>query len=356
MCRRGKSRWHVTQDCKCLVTRAEVNLESQSGRLNVSRTLPGHREEVVWASVDWGASDRRCIKAATISLDQDVLLWEVPWSSLQATESLRSKKGGRAANADAGNSGWKARQLGTKHAYRTRVVAHDAASQSDGVSALTGSSCGNIYAWKVTADPVGVVAGQLTAHTDQISTLSVDWKQGMAVSGSCDATMRIWNVRLQTCEGILPHPGSVRTAIVDWANQRAVSTSTDDAARVWDLEVIESEMRPHAILRTQDGVIREAIASFSTGCAAFVARCGNAEFWDLESQVCTARLQSHPGTLYSFHLGAPDVQQATAEEPGDRRPSQHRRDDTCGELQADWPTITPAQAISCGKGWCRSVL
>ena len=52
----------------------QVDLDGTSGRLNISKTLPGHREEVVWATVDWGDYTRPYFKAATISMQQDVLV------------------------------------------------------------------------------------------------------------------------------------------------------------------------------------------------------------------------------------------------------------------------------------------
>ena len=40
-------------------------------------------DEVAWAFVDWGSERNEAIRACTISVERDVLFWDVAWSQLR---------------------------------------------------------------------------------------------------------------------------------------------------------------------------------------------------------------------------------------------------------------------------------
>eukprot|EP00438_Fugacium_kawagutii_P027822 Skav211730 [mRNA] locus=scaffold1682:41794:42420:+ [translate_table: standard] len=199
-----------------------------------------------------------------------------------------------------------------------------------------------------------VEAVQFKGHTDQVSTVSVDWKNGYALSGSCDASLRFWNLNSQHCERVLiGHCSSIRTAVVDWTFQRAISSAVGDAVRVWDLGRSDSDP---ALLSTGCPCITESLAALSTASAAFIDRSGTAEFWDLESQTCISKFEGHPGTLYYFHFGnTEEIETSVPPEYADQA-KLHRREETC-EVDFRWPiTPTDALASSCGRCWSRSAL
>ena len=178
----------------------EVNLDGSSGRLNIAKTLPGHREEVVSANVYWGDHAYPYVKAATISLQQDVLFWEVPWYKLKQEQISKEVSKERPKTRleevqDLQDIFWQPRCLPKGYQYRTRMVAYRSQAQYRERCALTGSLGGTIYSWEMHENNHDIMfeAGRFEGHTDQISTLSVDWKNGCALSGSCDATLRLWN-------------------------------------------------------------------------------------------------------------------------------------------------------------------
>ena len=338
----------------------EVNLDGSSGRLNIAKTLPGHREEVVSANVYWGDHAYPYVKAATISLQQDVLFWEVPWYKLKQEQISKEVSKERPKTRleevqDLQDIFWQPRCLPKGYQYRTRMVAYRSQAQYRERCALTGSLGGTIYSWEMHENNHNIMfeAGRFEGHTDQISTLSVDWKNGCALSGSCDATLRLWNLSTQHCERVLlGHCSSIRTAVVDWTVNRAITSAVGDAVRVWDLK---SDCEPD-LLNTQD-CITESLAAFSTAPAAFIDRSGTAEFWDLERQTCTTKFDGHPGTLYYLHFGISESEEILPGHPGLSEYSEakmHRREETC-EVDFKWPLApTDVLASSCGEWWSRS--
>lgn len=338
----------------------QVDLDGTSGRLNISKTLPGHREEVVWATVDWGDYTRPYFKAATISMQQDVLFWDVPWYKLlKDGQSLKKTQ----ALEDVQEAFWEPKCLPKGFAYRTRIAAYRSDAPYREVCALTGSLHGMIHSWEMHENNKETLVEskwKLEGHTDQISTLAVDWQNGYALSGSCDGTLRLWNLNCQLCERVLRYTdskkifsGFVKTMVVDWVSQRAISTAGD--VRVWDLRLDN----PIALLKSVPGghSITETLVSFSTESAAFIGS-GTAEFWDLRSEVCVAKFHGQPGTVYHLHFGVPEAPEEAAQVPGPHEVSSiHRREDTF-EVGFKWP-ISLANcgipiASSCGDGWFRS--
>jgi WD40 repeat protein len=106
---------------------------------------------------------------------------------------------------------------------------------------------------------------------------------GLAVSGSWDGTVRVWDLstgRLHaTLEG---HTGGVRAVAVTETGL-AVSGSWDGTVRVWDL----SAGRLHATLAGHTGVVT-AVAVTDTGLAVAGSEDGTVRVWDLDSGRCLA--------------------------------------------------------------------
>ena len=312
---------------------------------------------MVWSAVDWGNHTQPYVRAVTISMKQDVLFWEVPWYKI-SRESANLKA---QTLEEVQDVFWQPRGLPDKHQYRTRAAAYRSEAPYREVCALTGSLKGTIYSWEMhenERDNLVQSAWRLEGHTDQISTLSVDWENGFALSGSFDGTLRLWNLSCQLCERVLQHKadgskkslGPVKTAIVDWTSQRAISTAGD--VRIWDLMHDD----PVAVL-SAGPCITETLAAFSTESAAFINRSGTAEFWDLRSEICICKFNSHPGTLYYLHFGVPEEAKTEIETSGFS--GVHRREETF-EVDFKWPTPLANQGIplanSCGEGWSRCAL
>ena len=304
---------------------------------------------MVWASVDWGNEQNQAIKAVTISMERDVLFWDVAWHNLQLPPEDVSEVEDHVDEPDE-HPFWQPRRLASGHQYRSQVAAYDATATHAQISALTGSAEGLVHCWSLDImdhDNLHKFGSPLVGHTDQVTALSADWRGRSALSGSCDSTLRLWDVGGRRCDGLLlGHKGSIRTLVADWIERRAISTSVDDA-HIWDLGRHGGrERRPVASLAVHCGVC-ESLVTFSAGSAAFVNRTG-IEFWDLEPLVRTYSLQCHPGTLFAIHLGG-DEMDARAEEQPSAEP-----EDT--EALPYLAGLMPAVAGSCSVGWCRTVL
>ena len=310
-------------------------------------------DEVAWAFVDWGSERNEAIRACTISVERDVLFWDVAWSQLRLLPEEVAERS--ESDEEKGHPFWHPRRLTKGHQYRARVAAYHATARHHQVSALTGSADGLVHCWSLDVmdhDHLHPYCTPLAGHTDQVTSLAADFGgsgSDLALSGSCDNTLRIWNLRGQFCEGVLRgHQGSIRTMVADFAQKRAISTSMD-SVHVWDLGSSESmgDRRPTATLEVQTGVL-ETLAAFSAGSAAFVSRLG-IEFWDLDPSVRMYSLQCHPGTLFAVHLGGLEGQAEGAV-------GAHCETETKDMKDLAPLAWMPALAGSGASGWSRTVL
>ncbi|CAE7241680.1 BRWD1 [Symbiodinium microadriaticum] len=326
-----------------------VDLNADGESLHALKSLPGHMDEVAWAFVDWGSERNEAIRACTISVERDVLFWDVAWSQLRLLPEEVAERS--ESDEEKGHPFWHPRRLTKGHQYRARVAAYDATARHHQISALTGSADGLVHCWSLDVmdhDHLHQYCSPLAGHTDQVTSLAADFGGDLALSGSCDKTLRMWNLRGQFCEGVLRgHQGSIRTMVADWTQKRAISTSMD-SVHVWDLGPKESrDRRPTATLQVQSGVC-ETLAAFSAGSAAFVSRLGCIEFWDLDPSVRMYSLQCHPGTLFAVHLGLAGQAEAVNE---------HCETETEDMASLAWMgTLMPALAGSGAAGWSRTVL
>ena len=337
----------------------KVDIDAASGNLNALKSLPGHMDEVVWAFVDWGCEESQFIRATTISVEQDVLFWDVAWSKLQEIpeeeeEAEEVDSQGRPEEPNL-HPYWHPRRLSPGHAFRSRVAAYNAAARYNHISALTGSEDGLVHCWSLDImdhDHLQNV-GNLVGHNDQITGLSADWNGRSALSGSHDNTLRLWDLADRRCEGLLlGHRGSIWTMVADWTARKAISTSVD-GARIWDVGPRQEALKrgPLATLAVHSGIC-ESLATFSAGSAAFVSRTGSIEFWDLEPCVRMYGLQSHPGTLFAVHLGGQQLNSTMDSRDADFTADSLQPTDELGWMAS----LTPALAGSCTYGWSRTVL
>jgi WD40 repeat protein len=77
----------------------------------------------------------------------------------------------------------------------------------------------------------------LRGHTDWLRAVAISSNGELAVSGSHDASVRVWDLasgtQLQTLSG---HADWVISVEVYQSGERAISTSRDGTVRVWDLD------------------------------------------------------------------------------------------------------------------------
>jgi WD40 repeat protein len=126
--------------------------------------------------------------------------------------------------------------------------------------------------------PGGPLIRTLKGHTDYVSAVAVVGN-GRLVSGSADATLRLWDLEsgetLRTFEG---HTDGV-TAVVAVDGRRAVSGSLDCTLRLWDLETGDQLRSLH--LHHQDRVT--ALAVLDGRRTVFGSEGRSLGIWDIET-------------------------------------------------------------------------
>ena len=81
----------------------------------------------------------------------------------------------------------------------------------------------------------------LRGHQDRVNSAALLNSAQLAVSGSDDWTVRIWNVAGERTIAVLRgHNGPVVSVDADIFGARAVSAGLDGTVRVWDLEQVLS--------------------------------------------------------------------------------------------------------------------
>eukprot|EP00933_Yihiella_yeosuensis_P033084 TRINITY_DN2678_c0_g3_i1.p1 TRINITY_DN2678_c0_g3~~TRINITY_DN2678_c0_g3_i1.p1 ORF type:complete len:599 (-),score=116.77 TRINITY_DN2678_c0_g3_i1:372-2168(-) len=346
-----------------------VSLQASAmGKLKTIRCLDGHKEEVRWSQVSWGDFEKQRLRAVSISADAEVLFWNLSWLDIDPEEMVASHKIGQTGKQlsksllslntsdTIGDNRRKSAQAVARfqprrltvekyHNFKTQVAFFEDKIDNGHLCSLTGSESGEIYPWCWgSADSIKLEEFEepFIGHSDQISALSVDFQARLAVSGSFDRTIRLWNLDPDWFghqEAILAgHEGSVRTVLPDFRRGRAISSSADGTLRIWNLgkhssgspnENADGEAGLLATLRPEDGQApREVLASFTTGQAAIITRAGGFQLWDLEKQKCTVSVPGHPGATYAVQLGGCGPEESQEDDKEDAPHEEDKEDAT----------------------------
>jgi len=81
----------------------------------------------------------------------------------------------------------------------------------------------------------GETLAELTGHTDVVWSLAVTPNADVAISGSSDSTLKIWDLQTHACLGTLEgHEGSVFSVAISPAGAMLASGGNDNTIRLWD--------------------------------------------------------------------------------------------------------------------------
>jgi WD40 repeat protein len=80
----------------------------------------------------------------------------------------------------------------------------------------------------------------LKGHTDYVTFIAITSDSKYIVSGSCDKTVRLWNIKEKLCEAVFTHPFSIGCVAIN--DTHIVSGS--ETVRIWNIK----EKRQEAIL------------------------------------------------------------------------------------------------------------
>ncbi|MBP0008282.1 MULTISPECIES: NB-ARC domain-containing protein [unclassified Roseofilum] len=154
----------------------------------------------------------------------------------------------------------------------------------------------------------GALLCTLRGHQSWVNTVAVTRDGQLAVSGSSDKTLKVWD--LETKEETLTltgHRSLIQAVAVTRDGQRAVSGSSDKTLKVWDLETGEALLT----LMGHDSMVK-AVAVTPDGQRAVSGSSDNTlKVWDLKTGNKLLTLTGHSGSVQAVAV-TPDGQRAVS--------------------------------------------
>lgn len=198
-------------------------------------------------------------------------------------------------------------------------------------------------------------------HKAAVLCLSVDWETGMAVTGSGDQSLALWDIEAEgePLEAMFEGHGDwVMSVDVDWDNRRMISGAADGELRLWSLD---EDFEPVSMREHRDAVCAVA-AEWDSQVAISAGYDQVVRLWDLETQKCTCRIEGHTAPIWCASID-PEGGKKAVTGSSDRHLMvwdfrskscvramlQHNRHVV--DLKVDWPTF---QGMSCSAD--RSVI
>ncbi len=172
------------------------------------------------------------------------------------------------------------------------------ALSADGRIAVSGSSDNTLRVWNLeSSDCLKVLEG----HSDSVTCLALSADGRLAVSGSRDKTLRVWNLSSGKCLKVLEgHFRSVTSLALSADGRCIVSASLDATLRVWDLESSDCLK----VLEGHTGSINSIALSADGRLAISGSGDRTLRVWNLESGECIKVLKGHTDDIYSLALSA----------------------------------------------------
>ena len=133
---------------------------------------------------------------------------------------------------------------------------------------LLDSEKGPIKVWDIGGSaPVALM--DLEGHDGAVYSISASDVSNIALSGSNDGTVRLWDLRTAQCVRVMEgHTDTVRSVSMDSACQTAVSGADDMMVKVWDLG------SGRCIDKYKDSLGAHKVAMHESG-SSFLAACGD---------------------------------------------------------------------------------
>ena len=187
--------------------------------------LEGHTTRVVGAEINNVGSMAVTIAGDPYSGPRSVKIWSL--STMQCTADL------------------------------TSAIGYPSSSSMLSSRLLLGSLDGLIKVWDVGgSSPVALI--DLEGHGDELISLTASDTSNVALSGSADRSVRLWDLRTGQCVRVMEgHTDEVNAASMDAACRTAVSGSEDTTAKLWDLGsgrcIHQHEHNVHSVMMHESG-------------------------------------------------------------------------------------------------------
>lgn len=168
----------------------------------------------------------------------------------------------------------------------------------DGRLAVSGSADRTLIVWNV---ETGEIVRQLQGQTDSVSSVAVSPDGALALSGSFDGTLALWDLATgELLRQLMGHTNSVYSVAFSPDGRFAVSGSADNTLRLWDL-------RRGVEARVFEGQV-DIISSVAVSPDARQVLSGSADntiiLWDSESGRELRRFEGHTDSIYSVAFSA----------------------------------------------------
>jgi WD40 repeat protein len=142
----------------------------------------------------------------------------------------------------------------------------------------------------------------LEGHSASVRSVSISPDGGTIVSGSCDNTIKIWNMGSgelrRTLEG---HSGWVQSVSISPDGGTIVSGSSDETIKIWDMG--SGELR--RTLKGHSGTVYSVSISPDGGTIVSGSYDNTIKIWDMGSGELHRTLQGHSGSVFSVSI-SPD--------------------------------------------------
>eukprot|EP00698_Gefionella_okellyi_P005108 TRINITY_DN14689_c0_g1_i1.p1 TRINITY_DN14689_c0_g1~~TRINITY_DN14689_c0_g1_i1.p1 ORF type:complete len:564 (-),score=73.00 TRINITY_DN14689_c0_g1_i1:15-1637(-) len=141
-------------------------------------------------------------------------------------------------------------------------------------------------------------------HTSSVSRAVCTRHGNLIISGSKDSTIRFWDVVSGLCiKTITSHLGEVTSVELNENNTQLLSAAKDNSYRLWDIRMIRPLKRFKGHQNTSKNFIR---GSFGPKQSLVLggSEDSNLYLWDIDSGNVVAKLAGHEGVVYSARWNA----------------------------------------------------
>mmetsp|Transcript_26516 Transcript_26516/g.74048 ORF Transcript_26516/g.74048 Transcript_26516/m.74048 type:complete len:207 (-) Transcript_26516:259-879(-) len=122
----------------------------------------------------------------------------------------------------------------------------------------------------------------MTGHQGAIWCVDMEWTSRLALTGSADQDVRLWNLESGACiRRMRGHAGPVRCLAVDWRARRALSGGRDDTALIW---AFECDNPPVLDLPEHKPLVLCVGLHYATHRAITGDEGGNLRLWDIGNE------------------------------------------------------------------------